>query len=448
MAELMGSEVTEAMKVAVSEAKSQLSKLNLDIHSHPELCYQEHYAHDTIVKSLESLGFPTKPHAYDVPTSFEAEYGTGGRLVVFNAEYDALPGIGHACGHNLILTASVAGFLAAAAALKQSGKPGRVRILGTPAEEGGCGKGLLISRGAYKGVDACVMAHPTNMTAEGKPPSNGIVYNPHVGTAMFSITVRGKASHAAASPWNGHNALDAVVGGYVHVSMMRHALFPAERVHGIITNGGAKSNIVPDFASVNYGVRAPGMERIAFLRNKVIDCYKAGAAAAGCDIELEDHTSYVPMIPNKALAATFADAMSDLGVPMEFDVNTTEVKAGATDQGNVTFVVPAIHPNYDIQAPKGATNHTIGFTAAAGTDFAFERTLVVGLGLARSAWVVLTDDKVADEMKAEFEADKDSRRSFLSEEEELQAVINYDKESFEKGEVPIRPGGNCSCNHD
>ncbi|OKL56348.1 hypothetical protein UA08_08536 [Talaromyces atroroseus] len=247
------SDVSLVMQAAIDEAEAKLSELNLDIHSHPELGYQEHHAHDAIVRALRSLGFTVTPHAYDIPTSFLADYGSGGRLVVFNAEYDALPKIGHACGHNLIMTASFSGFIAATAALKHSGKPGRVRLLGTPAEEGGGGKALLISRGAYEGVDACVMAHPTNMTAMGKTSLERHHIQP-------PLTVKGKESHAAASPWNGQNALDAVVGGYVHVSMIRHALYPAERVHGIITQSGVKNNIIPDIASVNYGVRAPTMD--------------------------------------------------------------------------------------------------------------------------------------------------------------------------------------------
>lgn len=388
------------------------------------------------------------PHAYGLPTSFQAEYGSGGRLVVFNAEYDALPEIGHACGHNLILTGSFAGFIAAAAALKHSGKPGRVRLLGTPAEEGGCGKGFLIKAGAYEGVDACVMAHPSNTTAMGGSRSNGTIYNPHVGICIFKIHVKGKASHAAASPWHGQNAVDAVVGGYVHVSMMRHAMYPPERVHGIIVDGGVKNNIIPKFASVNYGVRAPTMDRIAFLRQKVIDCYKAGALAAGCEIEVQDLTSYVPMVPNKKLGASFAKAMADLGVPMVFDINTNEVKPGATDQGNVAFVVPSIHPNYDINVPVGASNHTAGFTAAAATEFAFERTLVIANGMARAVWDVLTDDGINAAMRAEFDEGVKARRSYLSEEDEKVALTSYDKELFETGAAPLRPLGKCSCGGD
>ncbi|KAI8154176.1 hypothetical protein K4K49_009808 [Colletotrichum sp. SAR 10_70] len=368
-----------------------LREVDLDIHQHPELNYEEHHAHDTLVTAMGKLGFKVTPHAYGIPTSLEAEYGEGGRLVVFNAEYDALPGIGHACGHNLIATASLAGFIATVAALKTSGKPGRVKLLGTPAEEGGCGKGMLVGKGAYDGVAACVMAHPAPMFAYGTEGQHGNAFVNHVATTSFKIQFEGKAAHAAASPWEGVNALDAAVLGYNGVSMMRQQMTKDSTVHGIFTDAGIKSNVIPDFAAVEYAV--------------------------------EYDVFYAPMRPNKQLSLVFADCAADLGIPMWCDVDTKEVISGATDQGNVGCVVPVIHPIYGIEAKEGQSNHTVGFTEAAGAEPAHERSLIVAKALARSAWAVLTDDEVASKVQREFEETVAERRRKISCEEEMSLIV-------------------------
>lgn len=174
----------------------------------------------------------------------------------------------------------------------------------------------------------------------------------------------------------------------------------------------------------------------------------ASASAAGCEIEVKDHASYVPMVPNEQLAGVFAAAVADLGVPMEFDPKTPDVKSGATDQGNVCFTVPAIHPNYDIGAPVGATNHTEGFTKATGTLFAFERTLVVGQALGQSAWAILTDDELATNVSKAFEATVLKRRQYITKEEEWLAVTIYNEELSREGASPASRVGKCTCNHD
>lgn len=382
-----------------------------------------------------------------MPTSLLAEYGNGGRLVVFNAEYDALPGIGHACGHNLIATGSIAGFLATAAALKSSGLPGRVRLLGTPAEEGGGGKALLVGKGAYEGVDACVMAHPAALHDGYDKKYNGKIYVPHVATTMFTITFKGKASHSAVSPWEGINALDAIVLGYNAVSMLRQQIRSTDRVHGIITEGGLRSNIVPDQCSVNYGVRVATVPEVNALKDRVIRCFEAGAVASGCTMEVEYHCTYASLRPNKIISKVFSEAMETLDLPMLCDLETTEVIPGATDQGNVGCVVPVIHPIYGIEAPPGTSNHTIGFTDAAGADSAFDRTLKVAHGLAQTAWVVLSDDEVATSMKSEFDEEVLARREFIPAGTEYSLITAYDKSAYNQAQSGgIRPT-KCVCGH-
>lgn len=221
------------------------------IHSEPELAYEEFKAHDNFVNTLTSLGFNVTPHAYDVETAFVAEYGSGGRLVTFNSEYDALPGIGHACGHNLIASAGLASFLGVAAALKESGIPGRVRLLGTPAEEGGGGKLKLIEKGAYRDTAACLMLHPGPKYLL-KDHIQGVAAIKMLANVKWTVTFTGRTAHAAMEPWNALNALDAVCLSYNGVSMLRQQIRPHERIHGVIKQGGDRPNVVPDRCEVQY----------------------------------------------------------------------------------------------------------------------------------------------------------------------------------------------------
>ncbi|RDW65117.1 hypothetical protein BP6252_10768 [Coleophoma cylindrospora] len=435
--------VSASFRSAIQGAKKELGELNALIHSNPELGYQEHKAHNAFVATLEKLGFSVTPHAYGVPTSFEAEYGHGGRLVVFNAEYDALPGIGHACGHNLMGTLSLAAFLAIAAELKASGLPGRVRVLGTPAEEGGAGKALLICKGAYESVDACFMAHPAPLYAEYSEDYHGMAFMPNLSVGSVRISFTGKEAHAGFAPWQGINALDAVVLGYSGVSMMRQQIEPTERVHGIIVNGGVKNNIIPNHSVVDYAVRAPSISKTIALRERLIDCYEGAAKATHCQINVERGRVYAELQPNQSLCALFAEVVGDLGIPMMCDFKTGIVNGGATDQGNVSYVVPSIHPVYGIQAGVGEFNHTVGFTKASGTKWALDRSLLVAEGLASTAWKVLADDVVASRVREEFEKTKRGRIA-AGEDVSTEFLGSFDEDAFiEAGIAPVP----CSCGH-
>lgn len=258
---------------------------SFQIHENPELNYAEFKAHDNICHLLERLGYKVKRHAYGLETSFVAEFGSGGKLVVFNAEYDALPGLGHACGHNLIATSSIAAFLATAEAIRNHGFESRVRLLGTPAEEGGGGKIRLIQAGAYEGVDACLMAHPTGrISPEGKQDVHGISAAKSSARRQVQVTFSGQNAHAGMSPWHGKNALDAIVSSYVNISLLRQQLPPTARVHGVIRQGGAEPNIIPDSTSLEYYLRDGTTETIQDLSNKVEACFEAGALGTGCQV--------------------------------------------------------------------------------------------------------------------------------------------------------------------
>lgn len=246
---------------------------------------------------MTSRGFQVTPHAYELSTSFCAEYGVGGRLVIFNAEYDALPRIGHACGHNLIAVAAVAAFTGVAAALRETGIAGRVRLLGTPAEEGGGGKLHLIRSRAYENADACLMVHP-QPHADGDEDDSiaGLAYVSSLANSKFRVNFAGKEAHAAAWPEQGINALDALVLGYNAVSMLRQQMRSSDRVHGIIVEGGTRANIITARGVLEYHVRTPSIARNRVLTKRVKDCFKGAAQATGCNIEFE--SCVIPRSPS------------------------------------------------------------------------------------------------------------------------------------------------------
>lgn len=269
-----------------------LRQVNIDLHSNPETAYEEVFAHKVLTSFLEGRGVAVQRHAWGLDTAFEATVGSGGRQVVFCAEYDALPDIGHGCGHNLIATSSVAAFVGAAQVLSELKIPGRLRILGTPAEEGGGGKIKLIEAGAFnppRDVCAAIMSHPT---ASGARRNDGQRYDGLAGTRLISsykmrVEFRGSTSHAAAEPWKGINALDAAVAAYVNVSVLRQQIRPDERVHGVFEVGGTVPNVIPDYTSMKWNVRSPTISSCEALVARVKACLEAGAAAAGCEISYD-----------------------------------------------------------------------------------------------------------------------------------------------------------------
>jgi amidohydrolase len=262
--------------------------IGVQIFDNPELGFEEYKAHDNLVALLESLGFDVNPHAYGVHTSFSTEYGSGGRVVTFNAEYDALPGIGHACGHNLIATSSLASFLGVVSVLKQTGIPGRVRLLGTPAEEGGGGKIRLVKAGAYDDVHACFMSHagPSQLF---KAPSTGSAYGTSLSMSKFAVSFEGKPAHAAFAPYLGVNALDAVSVAYSAIGLLRQQIKQHERIHFIIKHGGDAANVIPVAATSDNQVRSGSLKELRELKARVMKCFEGAAIATGCTMESTEY---------------------------------------------------------------------------------------------------------------------------------------------------------------
>ncbi len=356
-------------KERASEYVLSISELLVDI-SHqiweqPELAFEERHAHDLLCRTLSEVGLEAQPHAYDLETAFQASAGTEGPEIAVICEYDALPGIGHACGHNVIAAAGLGAGLAAASLAAELG--GRVRILGTPAEEGGGGKVFMLRKGAFEGLDAAMMVHPAD---HNLPTLTTLAVH------CLKVHYTGVASHAAAAPHLGRNALDAAVLGYMNVAALRQHIRSDERVHGVFLNAGEAPNIVPRAASAHWFVRAATTQQLEELKARVVDCLAAGALAAGCvmDIEWLD-PAYSEMSDNDLLLSRYQKNAEPLGRPFA-DPEVVGYVMGSTDMGNVSQVLPTIHPLIAV-APEGVSIHTPEFAAFARNE-AGDRAVIDG----------------------------------------------------------------------
>jgi amidohydrolase len=335
----------------------RLIEMSHAIHERPELGFEEHFASGELADELERGGFAVERGAFGVETSFAARAGDGpGPHVVVCCEYDALPGIGHGCGHNIIGTAGVGAGLALRPVAEAMGA--RLTVLGTPAEElGRGGKIRLLERGAFADADVAMMIHPS--VAD-------VGWAPHIATTRFDLAMHGKASHAAAAPWDGVNALDAIVLAYSGVAALRQHLRPGEKVHGIITNGGEAENIVPALAEAVFQVRAPDRKRLQPVLEKVMRCFEGAARQTGCTMHHESLGSYAEMLYNEPLAATYRANGEKLGRAfIDPEIIPLSV-AGSTDMGNVSHAVPTLHAMIRI-ADLDVPGHSVRFREASAS---------------------------------------------------------------------------------
>ena len=348
------------------------------------------HAHEALAGYLEGAGFEVERGAHGLETSFRAASGSGGPVVAALCEYDALPEIGHACGHNLIAIAGVAIGLGVRAALREAEVGGTVLVLGAPAEErGGGGKIRLIEAGAFEGVDAAVMLHP-GMGDEVRPSSLA-----HRG---LTVEFLGQASHAAGAPWRGVNALDAMVLGFAALGLLRQQIEPSHRVHGVITHGGDSPNIIPERTEARLLVRAPTREQVDVLRERVLSCFSGAAQQTGCELEATwSDSPYENLRQSPQLADAYRESFDALGGTIRPGRG-----GGSTDMGNVTQVLPGLHPHYRIPASSG--NHTRGFTEAAATPEAHEATIRAAKALALASLRAYEDPGFLEAMQASFAA--------------------------------------------
>jgi amidohydrolase len=349
------------LKRAVCDRVDQLAELLIDashqIHAHPELNFAEHFAHDLLADLLQREGIRVERHAYGLATAFDAVAGGGGPTVAVLCEYDALPGVGHACGHNIIATAGLGAGLAAAAVAQRAG--GRVRIIGTPAEEGGGGKVLMARRGAFEGVDAAMMVHPADAD---------LLQMNCLAIQELLVEYDGHAAHAAAAPWEGRNALDAAVLGYMNIAAMRQHIRPDERVHGVITRGGDKPNIVPANAASDWYVRSASVASLQPLKERVLTALAGAASACGCTMRHEwVDNLYAEMVDNGPLVQAYVANAATLGRTVLDPATSARRVMGSTDMGNISHLVPAIHPMIKV-APDGVPIHSVEFARWAADE--------------------------------------------------------------------------------
>ncbi|MCD9623082.1 M20 family metallopeptidase [Rhabdothermincola salaria] len=350
-------ELKDQVCAEIDRRAGQLIGVSHDIHAHPEENFEEHHAHDLLTTVLEEAGLDTTRAAYGLETAFDARRGEGGPTVAVMLEYDALPGLGHACGHNIIAAAGLGAGLAAATVAERLG--GSLRVLGTPAEEGGGGKVLMTAAGALDGVDAALMVHPAD---------HDLRQMTTIAIQRLRVAYAGEAAHAAAFPWNGRNALDAAVLGYNAVAALRQHIRPDERIHGVFTDGGDKPNIVPAHAAMLWYVRSGTLERLQPLKSRVLDALRSGAMATGCDVTHEWlEPAYAELRSNTRLEDLYAANSAHLG-RLLLDPEEGLQVCGSTDMGNVSQEVPSIHPMIAV-APEGVSIHTPEFAHfAAGPE--------------------------------------------------------------------------------
>lgn len=385
-------ELQQRVVARIEREREALIELSLAIHADPELGYQEHRAADRITTFLGERGFRVERPYHGLDTAFRADAaGRGsGPTVAILAEYDALPDIGHACGHNLISMVGVAAAIGVREVLDQL--EGSLAAIGTPAEEGGGGKVALIRAGAFRDVAAAMMVHPSSRTVAGR----GSLASNRVQVKFF-----GKASHAAGRPDLGISALDGLIQTFNAVHAMRQQLRPDARVHGIVTSGGSAANIIPDYAAGEFSVRARERVYQQEVLRRFIACAEGAALATGTRLEViaDADRGYENMVSSSPLAERWAMHLQELG--LEVDPAFDNEPMGSTDMGNVSQVVPSIHPYIRI-APEDTPGHSAAFRDAAATPAAHANAIAAATALALVAVELLAEPALLAAAQAEF----------------------------------------------
>ncbi len=379
---------------AIDAMAPALIEVSHAIHAKPELAFHEVEAARLLTGRLEAAGLPVTRHAFGLPTAYASRFGPArAPEVAILSEYDALPGIGHSCGHNIIATTGLGATLALATL--GGALPGRVRYLGTPAEERGGGKELMAQAGAFDGVDAAMMVHPAGID---------LITMPCIAISEVVVAYRGRSAHASAMPHAGLNALDALVTAYQAVAQLRQHIKPTERIHGIVTKGGNAPNIVPDETEGFFYVRAANAEELAPLKKRVQDCFEAGALATGCTAEIRwAKADYLDLKTSLPLARAYEGNMRGLGrnfFPLE---KMPSGSAGSTDMGNVSHRVPSIHPMIAC-APPNVVIHNPDFARWAGSELGDKACIDGAKALALTAIDYMTDARLRDDAATEFAA--------------------------------------------
>ena len=373
----------EIARQRVERAHEALIGLSHWIQANPELNYHETLACGWLVEWLEKAGFSVQRNVADLETAFVGTYGPGPLNIAIIAEYDALPEVGHACGHNIISASAIGAGIALAAVANQLGI--QVSVIGTPAEEGGGGKIVMVEKGVFDDVHCALMVHPG--------PSDLLL--PEVLAAQtLEVTYIGRPSHAGSFPERGINAADAIVVAQVAIGLLRQSLTAGDRVHGIVTSGGEASNIIPARVTAEWMVRATTVARLDELREKVRRCFEAGAIASGAELVILERPVYADMRHDAALTSLYAKNLEALGRSLAGrpgDPKRLDMNRFSTDMGNVSYVTPSIHPILGIDSAP-AVNHQPEFTAA---TISLAADQAIFDGAVAMAWTAI--DAVQDE---------------------------------------------------
>jgi amidohydrolase len=382
---------------AIDDIAQELVDASHIIHENPELNYEEFIASELLVRLANKHGLATDKGAFGCETGFVGEAGAGPTVCIMS-EYDALPVIGHGCGHNIIGTAGLGAAIALSLVANDAG--GRLRYLGTPAEEGGGGKLVMARNGALEGVDIAMMVHSADAD---------LTTIDAIALQQLLVEYGGEAAHAAAAPEKGKNALDAAVLGYMAVSALRQHILPSERVHGIFVRGGSKPNIVPHDAATEWYVRSDTMSSLQELKPRVLSALEAGAHACGCSATHQwDPNPYADMVTNSNMSAMYINNAASLGRTVVIPGSNGHRVVGSTDMGNISHLVPSIHPMIS-SAPPGTAIHTTAFEKASRSPLA-DRAVIDGAKvMAMTAIDYWTSPEQQSAISAEFSLTNPSR---------------------------------------
>ena len=378
---------------SIDELAPKLCEMSDWMYHNPEIGHQEVESAKLLTAELKKHGFEVEMPFAGMETAFKAVYrGGDGPVIAILAEYDALPGIGHGCGHNIIGTSSIG----AAIGLKNAWPelPGTIVVLGAPAEEGAVdnagGKVFMVEHGAFEGVDVALMTHPSQVNALGGP-SNA--------REAMEMVFKGKTAHAAGAPHEGINALDAAIQTFNNWNALRQHVKPDVRIHGIIKEGGLSPNIVPDRAVIRMYARAADSEYLQEVVEKVKNCARAGALAAGATVEMRQTAkTYKDMINNKILGKVFSDNVEAMGEPMS---TRPGAGAGSTDMANVSHEVPSIHPYISISSKK-ITGHSTAWADVTITEEGHKGLVVAAKAIAGTVADLLANKALVEQIKQEF----------------------------------------------
>ena len=373
----------------IDSLKPELIELSLKIHDNPETGFQEFKAMGWLTAYLKGKGFAVEHNIGGLETAFKASCGKGSPVIAFIAEYDALPGLGHACGHNIIAAASLGAGIASKLAVENSS--GTILVIGTPAEELHGGKIMLAEKGIFKGIDAALMVHPGTIDA-GMTEA--------LACQNLEIEFFGKAAHAAANPEDGRNALEAMIISFNGINGLRQHMKTSARIHGIITDGGKAPNVVPEYCAGRFIVRDKDDDYLDELKERTLNCFKSGALATGTKLVYKwDKTRYRALRRNVTIADLYRSNMTSLG--RQTLLEDTSNSLGSTDMGNVSQLVPAIHASLAI-APVGISTHSKEFAQAAASETGMQGMIDAAKALAMTAVDLIAAPELVAKAAKEF----------------------------------------------